>query len=55
VIILTLKAKPQPTTTQKEKLLKTMETFNAACDDISKEACELRAFNRYKCARVDIR
>jgi len=54
MMISTLKVKLQPTKTQKGKLLKTMETFNAACDDISKETCELRAFNNYKCARVDM-
>ncbi|MCX6653954.1 MAG: helix-turn-helix domain-containing protein, partial [Candidatus Bathyarchaeota archaeon] len=39
-MLLTLKARLQPTDEQRLKLLKTMEIFNAACDDISREAYE---------------
>ena len=41
-MLLTVKAKLQPTDEQRRKLLNTMETFNRACDDISKEAYEKR-------------
>jgi predicted transposase len=37
-MLLTLKVKLQPTQEQRQKILRTMETFNAACDDISKNA-----------------
>ncbi|MCX6656956.1 MAG: transposase, partial [Candidatus Bathyarchaeota archaeon] len=47
-MLLTLKAKLNPTDEQRSKLLKTLETFNAACDDISKVAYESRTFNKYK-------
>ena len=55
MMLLTLKVKLQPTVTQKEKLLKTMEIFNAACDDVSKEAYPSRAFNNYKRAQNQVR
>ena len=48
-MLLTLKVKLNPTKEQRQKLLNTMETFNAACDDISKNAYEsgmARAFSR---------
>jgi predicted transposase len=52
-MLLTLKAKLQPTLNQRDKLLRTMETFNAACDDISRTAYETRSarswFNRLGC------
>jgi hypothetical protein len=54
MMFLTLKVKLQPTTTQKEKLLKTMETSNAACDDISKETYPSRASNKYRRVRADM-
>ena len=54
-MLLALKVKLQPTATQKEKLLKTMEIFNAACDDVSKEAYPSRAFNNYKRAQNQVR
>jgi predicted transposase len=47
-MLLTLKIKLQPTEEQRQKLLKTMETFNRACDDISGEAYESKTFNQYK-------
>ncbi|MCX6656259.1 MAG: transposase, partial [Candidatus Bathyarchaeota archaeon] len=47
-MLLTLKVKLQPTEEQRQKLLKTMETFNRACDDISKEAYESKTFNQYR-------
>jgi len=47
-MLLTLKIKLQPTEEQRQKLLKTMETFNRACDDISKEAYESNTFNQYR-------
>lgn len=47
-MLLTLKVKLQPTEEQRRKLLRTMEMFNRACDDISKEAYESKTFNRYK-------
>jgi len=47
-MLLTLKAKLQPTTEQRLKLLRTMGSFNAACNDISKEAYESKAFNKIK-------
>jgi len=40
--------KLQPTEEQRQKLLRTMETFNHACDDISKVAYESKTFNQYK-------
>src|SRR4030042_1856501 len=50
-MLLTLKAKLQPTEEQRRKLLSTMETFNAACDDISEAAYESRTFNKYRLQR----
>jgi putative transposase len=47
-MLLTLKVKLQPTQEQRQKLLRTMETFNAACDDISKNAYESKTFNKYR-------
>jgi IS605 OrfB family transposase len=47
-MLLTLKVKLQPTQEQRQKLLRTMETFNQACDDISEAAYESRTFNKYK-------
>jgi IS605 OrfB family transposase len=47
-MLLTLKIKLQPTEEHRQKLLKTMETFNRACDDISKEAYESNTFNQYR-------
>jgi predicted transposase len=47
-MLLTLKVKLQPTQEQRQKLLRTMETFNQACDDISKIAIESKTFNKYK-------
>jgi predicted transposase len=47
-MLLTLKVKLQPSATQREKLLRTMETFNHACDTISKTAYESRTFNQYR-------
>ena len=47
-MLLTLKVKLQPTREQRQKLLRTMETFNQACDDISREAYESKTFNKYK-------
>jgi len=47
-MLLTLKAKLQPTEEQRVKLLSTMETFNAACDTISRVAYESKTFNKYK-------
>ena len=42
-MLLTLKTKLQPSPDQRAKLLRTIETFNAACEDISKIAYETRA------------
>jgi putative transposase len=47
-MLLTLKAKLQPSSDQRTNLLRTMEVFNAACDDISRIAYEKRDFNKYK-------
>jgi len=47
-MLLTLKAKIQPSTEQRLKLLRTMESFNAACDDISRDAYESKTFNKYR-------
>ena len=47
-MLLTLKVKLQPTEEQGQKLLRTMETFNHACDDISKVAYDSKTFNQYK-------
>jgi predicted transposase len=47
-MLLTLKVKLQPTQEQRQKLLRTMETFNQACDDISKIAIESKTFNKYR-------
>jgi IS605 OrfB family transposase len=47
-MLLTLKVKLQPTQEQRQKLLRTMETFNQACDDISKNAYESKTFNKYR-------
>jgi predicted transposase len=46
-MLLTLKTKLKPTIEQRLKLLKTMESFNAVCNDISKDAIESRAFSKY--------
>jgi predicted transposase len=48
LMLLTLKAKLQPTKEQRQKLLRTMETFNAACDTISREAYSSKTYNKYK-------
>jgi predicted transposase len=47
-MLLTLKVKLQPTKEHRQKLLRTMEAFNAACDTISKEAYKSHAFNRFR-------
>ena len=47
-MLLTLKAKLQPTEEQRQKLLNTMKTFNAACDAISREAYSSKTFNKIK-------
>jgi IS605 OrfB family transposase len=47
-MLLTLKAKLNPTDEQRQKLLNTMETFNAACDDISRAAYESKTHNKIK-------
>jgi len=47
-MLLTLKAKLQPTKEQRQKLLSTMKTFNAACDTISREAYSSKTYNKYK-------
>jgi IS605 OrfB family transposase len=47
-MLLTTKVKLQPTKEQRRKLLRTMETFNDACDDISKAAYASKIFNKYK-------
>ena len=47
-MLLTLKFKLQPTEEQRQKLLRTIETFNRACDTISKEAYESNTFNQYR-------
>jgi len=47
-LLLTIKVKLCPTEEQRQKLLGTMEAFNAACDDISKNAYESKTFNQYK-------
>lgn len=47
-MLLTLKVKLQPIEENKQRLLRTMESFNAACDDISKVAYESKTFNQYK-------
>jgi len=47
-LLLTLKVKLQPTEEQGQKLLRTMETFNQACDNISKVAYDSKTFNQYK-------
>jgi putative transposase len=47
-MLLTLKIKLQPTEEQRRKLLKTMETFNRACDTISREAYESKTYNKYR-------
>jgi putative transposase len=47
-MLLTLKVKLQPTIEQRLKLLRTMEAFNQACDDISKVAYESKTFNQYR-------
>jgi IS605 OrfB family transposase len=47
-MLLTLKVKLNPSNEKRLKLLKTMETFNAACNDISKEAYASRTFNKIK-------
>ena len=47
-MLLTLKVKLNPTDEQRSKLLKTMEAFNAACDDISREAYSSKTFNKIK-------
>jgi IS605 OrfB family transposase len=48
LMLLTLKIKLQPTEEQRQKLLKTMETFNRACDTISKIAYESNTYNQYR-------
>jgi IS605 OrfB family transposase len=50
-MLLILKAKLKSTMEQRIKLLRTMESFNAACYYISKEAYESRTFNKYKLQR----
>lgn len=45
-MLLTLKVKLNPSDSQRSKLIRTMETFNAACDDISRVAYESRTFNK---------
>ncbi len=47
-MLLTLKVKLKPSEKQRQKLLSTMETFNAACDDISREAYEHKIYNKIK-------
>ena len=50
-MLLTLKAKLQPTEEQRRKLLSTMQTFNAACDTISREAHSSKTYNKYRLQR----
>jgi predicted transposase len=47
-MLLTVKAKLQPSGEQRTKLHTTMQTFNAACTDISKIAYETKTYNKYK-------
>jgi len=47
-MLLTLKVKLQPTEEQRQRLLGTMETFNHACDDISRAAYESKTYNKIK-------
>ncbi len=47
-MLLTLKVKLNPTDEQRLKLLSTMETFNAACEDISRIAYDSKTFNKIK-------
>ncbi|MDP2900189.1 MAG: transposase [Candidatus Bathyarchaeota archaeon] len=47
-MLLTVKVKLQPTEEQRQRLLGTMETFNRACDDISRTAYESKTYNKYK-------
>jgi predicted transposase len=47
-MLLTLKVKLNPTDEQRRNLLNTMETFNAACDTISREAYSSKTFNKIK-------
>ena len=47
-MLLTLKVKLNPTDEQRLQLLKTMETFNAACDTISRVAYVSKTFNKYR-------
>ena len=47
-MLLTLKVKLKPTDEHRLKLLSTMETFNTACDDISREAYESKTYNKIK-------
>jgi IS605 OrfB family transposase len=47
-MLLTVKAKLQSSGEQRTKILATMQTFNAACTDISKTAYETKTYNKYK-------
>ena len=47
-MLLTLKVKLNSTDEQRLTLLKTMETFNAACSDISRDAYASKTFNKIK-------
>jgi putative transposase len=51
-MLLTLKAKLQPTGEQRQRLLETMETFNHACDDISTIAYESKTYNKIKLQHI---
>jgi IS605 OrfB family transposase len=51
-MLLTVKAKLQPSREQRTKLHTTMQTFNAACTDISKNAYETKTYNKYKLQRT---
>ncbi|WP_217423071.1 transposase [Methanocella conradii] len=51
-MLLTLKAKLQPTEEQGRSLLKTMERFNAACNSISKVAFSSKTYNKFKLQRL---
>lgn len=45
-MLLTIKVKLNPTEEQKQKLLRLMEIFNIACNDISKIAYESKTYNK---------
>ena len=47
-MLLTIKVKLNPTEEQRQKLLRLMEIFNTACDDISNVAYESKFYNKFK-------